>query len=214
MNEELPINPSDVCYRAFTLMRSQQFDDAEKLLNNNLNLTQDKTASALYHSSLGVLFKMKGDYKTAWKHYERAEKLIPNDPALKIIVARLLIEHFSQYDQAISRAKKVLKLIPNNPVFVHQAFTTLGLAYLRKGKKDLTLDCLERSIVEDFSGFISAKNIDFNLVEAVLRKKWDQGICRRFFETALAFARQKKEQNFVQLFQKMSDTFEKEFAKR
>lgn len=83
--KEEVINTSDVCYRAFELMRLKQLDDAEKLLSNCLSKVEDDVSKALFHSSLGVLYKMKGEFKTAWRHYERAEKLIPNDPALKII---------------------------------------------------------------------------------------------------------------------------------
>ncbi|MBI4126896.1 MAG: hypothetical protein HY465_05320, partial [Deltaproteobacteria bacterium] len=133
--EREPTKPSDVCYRAFELMKAKQYAETEKLLVNNLARTEDETAIALYHSTLGVLFKLQGEYRTAWKHYERAEKLLPKDPALKIISARLLIDQFNEYDQAIKKAKKVLSLIPDNPVFAHQAHITMGLAYVKKGQK-------------------------------------------------------------------------------
>jgi len=129
------INPTEVCQRAFALMQSKQYDDAEKLLANNLSKTAGDTAKGLYHSAFGVLCKLRSDYKEAWRHYQRAEKLIPNDPALKIIVARLLIDQFAEYDSAIKRAKRVLEIIPENVVFAHQAYTTLGLAYIKKSNK-------------------------------------------------------------------------------
>lgn len=209
--EALPVNPSDVCYQAFRLMKGKQFEDAEKLLSNHLAHTENKMATALYHSTLGVLFKLKGDFKEAWRHYERAEKLIPEDPALKIIVARLLIEQFSQYDDAIKRAKKVLKLLPANPVFVHQAFITMGLAFAGKGKKKEAVVCLESSIVENFGGFVTAKNIDFHLVEVLLRKGWGVEICRQFLDKALAFAKTKKEQMYIDSFSKMLKVFDQEY---
>lgn len=208
--EPLPVNPSDVCYQAFRLMKGKQFEDAEKLLSNHLVRTEDKMATALYHSTLGVLFKLKGDFKEAWRHYERAEKLIPEDPALKIIVARLLIEQFSQYDDAIKRAKKVLKILPGNPVFVHQAYVTMGLAYAGKGKKKEAVVSLESSIVEEFKDFVTAKNIDFHLVEMLLRKGWGEEGCFRFMNKALAFAKSRKEEAFIIPFQKMLEVFEME----
>src|SRR3989338_10057724 len=116
-------------------MHEKRYDEAEKLLVGNMAKTDDESAIALYHSVLGVLFKLQGEYKTAWKHYERAEKLLPNDPALKIISARLLIDQFSECDQAIKKAKKVLRLFPDHPVFAHQAYTTLGLAFVKKGDR-------------------------------------------------------------------------------
>lgn len=211
--EELPINPSQVCMRAFELMKAKQYDNAEKLLHNNLTKTEDKVALALYHSALGVLFKLKTDFKTAWKHYERAEKLLPDDPALKIISARLQIEHFSQHDQAIKRAKKVLKIVPKNPVFVHQAFITMGIAYARKRDEKKAVEMLKQSIVNNFEGFITSKNIDFHLVEMLLRNAWGIEDCRLFLTKACDFAKAKKEKDFEKLFQKMLDTFEMEYKK-
>ncbi|MBI4125548.1 MAG: hypothetical protein HY609_00970 [Deltaproteobacteria bacterium] len=206
--QELPISPSEVCYQAFSLMKGKRLDEAERLLASSLAKTEDKTAAALYHSALGVLHKMKKDYKEAWRHYERAEKLIPDDPALKIIVARLLIEQFAQYDQAIRRAKRVLKILPANPVFVHQAFTTIGLAQIKRKKKQEAIEALEKSIVEDFEGFITAKNIDFHLVEALLRNDWGENICCQFVSKALAFAKNKKEKPFADAFEKMLKAFQ------
>ena len=43
-------------------MNAKQFADAEKLLAGNMSRTDDDAAIALYHSVLGVLFKMQGFY--------------------------------------------------------------------------------------------------------------------------------------------------------
>ena len=204
------VSPTEVCYRAFTLMKAKQFDDAEKLLSANLANTEDNTASALYHSALGVLYKMKGEFKTAWRHYTRAEKFLPNDPAMKIITARLLIEQFSEYGQAIKRAKKVLELLPNNPVFAHQAHITMGLAHARKGQKQKAIEMLEKSEGKNFEGFVTAKNIDFQLVEILVRRGWGIDSCKSFLNKALVFAKGRKEETFVDAFQKMLHAFEKE----
>src|SRR3989338_3146393 len=144
------INPSDVCYQAFSLMKLKQYDDAERLLTGGLAKTEDSVALGLYHSALGVLHKIKKNFKEAWRQYERAEKLMPNDPALKIIVARLLIDQFAEYDQAIKRAKKVLKILPNNPVFCHQGYVTMGLAFCKMKDKKKAVEALEKSIGKDF----------------------------------------------------------------
>lgn len=210
--EALPISPTDVCLQSFSLMKSKQYEDAEKLLTNNLAKTEDKVGSALYHSALGVLHKLKGDFKTAWRHYERAEKLLPEDPALKIIVARLLLEQFNEHGAAIRRANKVLKIIPNNPVFVHQAYITLGLAYCKKLQKTKAVESLEKAWGNDFEGFVTAKNIDFQLVEALLRKGWGVDVCYRFLNKALAFAKGRKEKIYADAFQKMVAAFEKEYV--
>src|SRR3990167_1522246 len=210
MPEEI-VNPTDVCYRAFELLKLKQFEDAEKLLSNCMAKTNDEVSLGLFHSTLGVLYKMKGEFKNAWRHYERAEKLLPQDPALKIISARLLIDQFAEYTQAIKRAKKVLEILPNNPVFCHQAYITMGLAYCKKGDKQKAIGMLEKSQEKDFEGFITAKNIDFQLVEMLLRKSWGVDSCYRFLNKALAFAKSRKEEPFIDAFQKMLNAFEKEY---
>lgn len=201
------INPSDVCYRAFELMKAHQFDDAEKLLSNCLAKVSDDVACALFHSTLGVLYKMKGEFKTAWRHYERAEKLMPQDPALKIISARLLIDEFAEFGQAVKKANKVLEIIPNNPVFRHQAFITMGLAYAKKGEKKKAVSMLKSSYDNDFDGFITAKNIDFTLCEALLKKGWAENEVKEFLEKALKFAQSKKEADWAETIQKMVNAF-------
>ncbi|HPQ81501.1 MAG TPA: hypothetical protein PLZ86_07235 [bacterium] len=209
--EPSQVNPSEVCFRAFELMNSKQFADAEKLLSGNMSRTDDDAAIALYHSVLGVLFKLQGEFKTAWKHYERAEKLLPKDPALKIISARLLIDQFAEYGQAIKRAKKVLELIPGNPVFAHQAYTTMGLAHVRKGERKKAVEMLEASCGEDFRGFVSPKNIDFELVEALLRRGWGIPSCRAFLAKAKAFADASGEKPYMNLLDRMIGSFDREF---
>lgn len=212
--EPLPVSVSEVCYRAFELINTKQYDDAEKLLANNMAHTDDDASVAVYHSVLGVLAKVRGEFKTAWKHYERAEKLLPRDPALKIISARLLIDQFSEYSQAIKRAKKVLEIIPGNPVFVHQAYTTMGLAFCRKGDRNKAVECFRASMGNDFGGFVSAKNIDFELLEALLKRGWGISSCRYFLTKAKAFADQTREEIYVNLLKRMQTAFDQEYAPR
>lgn len=203
------INSTDVCYRAFELLKSKQFDDAEKLLSNCLAKAEDDVSRGLYHSTLGVLYKMKGEFKNAWRHYERAEKMIPNDPALKLISARLLIDNFSEYDQAIKKAKKVLELIPNNPVFKHQAYITMGLAFAKKGQKKKAIESLAKSMEGDFDNFITTKNIDFNLCETLLKKGWAEKEVKYFLEKAHKFAEDHKELDWAETVKRMIETFPK-----
>ncbi len=208
--EEPQINPSEVCRRAFELMAAKQFGDAERLLVGNMSKTDDDVAIALYHSALGVLYKMKGEFKTAWRHYRRAEKLMPDDPALKIISARLMIEEFAEYDGAMRKAKKVLDLAKGNPVFTHQAYTTMGLAWARKGNRKKALEMLVASMGDGFEGFVSAENIDLNLLEAILRRGWTNDQCRTFLADAHAFSQSKSEEKFERLFGRMLTMFEGE----
>ncbi len=209
--EPLPINANEVCLRAFELMGAKQFVEAEKFLTINMSRTEDSIARGLYHSTLGVLYKLQGEYKTAWRHYQRAEKLMPEDPALKIISARLLISQFAEYGQAIRKAKKVLDFASNNPVFAHQAYITMGLAYCKKGDRKKAEQMLLESIVDDFNEFVSAQNIDLELLEAVLRKGWAIELCRDFLKKALAFSNKTEEEKYIEIFQNMLTAFESEY---
>ncbi|HPW45456.1 MAG TPA: hypothetical protein PKU96_03695 [bacterium] len=203
--------PSDVCHRAFQLIAAKQYGEAEKLLANNMARSEDDAAIALYHSVMGVLFKIQGEFKTAWRHYGRAEKLLPKDPALKIISARLLIDQFSEYNQAIKKAKKVLELAPANPVFAHQAYTTMGLAYCKKGDRKKAIEMLEKSWGEDFSNFISAQNIDFELLEALIGRGLGLESCREFLVKANSFAEATGEEKYIELTSKMLQAFDADF---
>ncbi len=88
---------SERLYKAFDFMASKNLEAAESELNSGLDEAlqkEDDILSALFYSSLGVLFKIRKDFQKAWKYYEKAEKLLPEDPALKLISARLLIDVF------------------------------------------------------------------------------------------------------------------------
>ncbi len=208
--EPAPVNASEVCYRAFELMGAKRYEDAERLLASNMSRTDDDAKIALYHSVLGVLFKIQGEYKIAWKHYQRAEKLLPDDPALKIISARLLIEQFAEYDQAIKKCNKVLDIIPDNPVFAHQAHTTMGLAYLKKGNRKKALSHFITSWGDNFKGFISGKNIDFTLLEMLVRRSYGLKECREFLLKAKAFVDETGEEAYTNLIERLLTAFDKE----
>ncbi len=209
--ERESLNPSDVCNRAFQLIAAKQYSDAEKLLANNMARSDDDASIALYHSVMGVLFKVQGEYKTAWKHYQRAEKLLPEDPALKIISARLLVDQFAEYGQAIKKSKRVLDLIPKNSVFAHQAYTTMGLAYCKKGDKKKAISMLEKSWMNEFEGFVSGQNIDFELVETLLRRGWGATSCHLFLQKARAFVESTDESNYINLLDRMLMAFKADF---
>lgn len=210
MPAEPIIQPQEVCQRAFELMRDKQYPEAERLLAHCLTKVTDDVSAGLFHSALGVLAKLRGEFKTAWKHYQRAEKLIPDDPALKLISARLLIDQFTEYDQAIKKCQKVLALLPDNIVVAHHAHVTMGLAYGRKGNKQKAIECLERSIIRDFAGFVTTRNIDFHLAELCLKRGWGTPLCRQFLEKAHTFAAGIEELPWAATINRMLEAFPSE----
>jgi len=196
--------------KAFDLMTAKNFEAAEAELNagaEDAAQAQDKVMEALFYSTLGVLHKLKKDFKGAWRFYDKAEKILPEDPALKLISARLLVEVFGQLDTAIKKAEKVLNLAKNDRPFTHQAQATLGLAYLKKGDKKRALQCLNDAMAEDFDGIISAGNIDLKLLEALSRKKLGLTECKQYLEKAHLFAQKTGEERLEGVFLKLIQSF-------
>ena|SRR3989338_7812729 len=201
---------SKVIYKAFELMQKKKLDEAEGLLSKGLSeakTARDLILTGLFYSAYGVLFKLKKEYRKAWKYYEQAEKLIPDDPALKIISARLLVDYFGQYDTAIRKMEKILPKIGSDMTFLHQAYTVLGLAWLKKGNKKKAVDCLAKSMGDNFKGLQSGANFDFRLVEEMMKKKSNPTACRTFLEKAIAFVKETREIQHERLIKRMLDLF-------
>lgn len=197
------VQPQEICYRAFELVREEQYDDAEKLLSHWLNKTEDPVPRGLFHSAFGVLEKCRGKYKEALRHYERAEKLLPADPAIKLITAQLLIDVFKETDRAVRKCRQVEKLLPDNPVVVHHARTLEGLAYAVTGNRRKAIAQLASSMSGDFAGFLTCDNINFLLIERCVKKNWEPPLCRQFFEKALACAKLHQEAAWIDRLQKI-----------
>lgn len=202
------IQPQAVCLRAFELMRDRQFDDAEKLLANCLAKTTDPVSGGLFHSGLGVLEKLRGDYKAALRHYGRAEKLLPEDPSIKLIAARLLIDNYREYDQAIKKCRKAASLVPHHAVVVHHAKTLEGMAWAGKGNRGKAEAMLTESMIGDFQAFVTARNIDFQLVALCVKKQWGLVCCREFLTKARAFAESRHESPWVRTIDKILQAME------
>lgn len=204
---------SERLYRAFDFMAAKDLDAAENELNQGLGEAQsqeDNVLAALFYSSLGVLYKIKKDFQKAWKFYEKAERLLPEDPALKLISARLLIDVFGQYDTAARRCQKVLETSRSDPPFRHQALTTMGLALLKNAERSRAIQCLVEAMENDFEGLVSASNIDLKLIEALIRKKAGLPECKQYLEKALQFSGSTKEEKYSNLFQRLLEAFPEE----
>lgn len=195
--------PQEICERAFVLIRDKQFEDAAKLLTNCMSKTEDPVAVGLFHSTLGVLEKARGDFKASLTHYQRAEKLLSEEPSLKLITARLLIDEMKDYAGAIKRCTQAMKLVPGHPVIAHHAKTLIGLARVGQGKRRSAQRMLEESIVDKFTNFVTARNIDFHLVEECVRREWCLDICKNFLQYARSFAESRHESTFVRSIDKI-----------
>jgi Tfp pilus assembly protein PilF len=198
-------------YDAFRKMKEKDYPAAEILLQDGLKKAeseQKNIQTALFYSAMGVLSKLKGDYKTAWRHYEKAEKLMPEDPSLKIIMAKLLIDQFAQYDTALKKLKEVLKIAKGSGSFEHQAHATMAIAFLKKGEKKKATDMMEKAMEEDFERITSAENLNFEVIEAFLARNFEVERCKKYIEKALTLARRRKEERPIQFLTKLLESFE------
>lgn len=196
-------------YLAFNKMKERDFSGAEQTLQDGLVRAQSNPMqAALYLSTLGVLHKLKNEPKEAWRYYEKAEKLMPDDPALKLIMSKFLLDQFAQYDTAIKRAEQALKLAKGSPSFEHQAHATLAMIYLKKGNKKEAIKMLDKAMEDDFSRIISAQNINCEILEAFMARNLEKERCQRYLEKALQLALTKKEQKQIQLFTKLLESLE------
>ena len=183
------------------LIHLKKFKEAEEKLEKGVaesKKNKDPVLEACIYSIWGMLCRLKQENKTAWRYYEKAEKLLPENPSLKLISARLLSEVFNQYETAIKKCEKVLKLANKSRPLCHQAQSLLGWIYLKKGNSKKALKFLEEAMEDNFSRMISAQNIDFKLIEALLRKKIGFKECRNYLEKALQFAEKMKEPKEVE----------------
>ncbi len=196
--------------KAFRLMKEKKIDDAEVLLKEGLKeseLESNDLLTGIYNSGLGVLYKLKKDFRKAWKFYEKAERLIPGDPSLKIISARLLVNYFGQYDTAIKKMEQVKEMVGTNLPFLHEVLTIEGLAYLKKGDKKKAVECLTQSMGQNFKDLQTAANLDFALIEALLQKGVEPDQCRDFLQKAAQFSKKNREPHFEKVIQKILSLF-------
>ncbi len=211
MTEAAAESVSREIYEAFRRMREKDFTGAEALLQAGLAKAEDlknPTQSALYLSTLGVLEKTKGDLKAAWRYYERAEKLLPQDPSLKIIMAKILIDKFAQYDNAVKKLKTVLKIAKGAASFEHQAHAALAIAYLKKGDKKKAVEMFDLAMTDDFVNVTSAENLNFEVVEAFLSRNIEAERCRAYVQKSLALARARRETKSIAFLTKLFESFE------
>lgn len=198
-------------YEALALIKEKRFVEAENFINKKIaaiHTGDNPIAEALLYSTLGILHRSNKKAKEAWRAYQQAEKLMPDDPALKIVIAHFLIDEFAQYGTAIKKAKQVLKLADKLPSFEHQARSTIGLAYLKKGDKKKAIQALQLILEIGFETMVSAANIDFSLVEALMHRNLAGELCQNYFTKALALAKAKKEGKVLAFIEKLKESLE------
>lgn len=194
---------------ALRLCKDHQYEEAVGVLQEGIETgPENEEEKAVLYSTLGMILKKLGKANEAWDAYQNAEKCLPGDPFLNLIMSRFLLNERREFEPAIRKAKQVLKIAKEVPSIRHQAYILLGIAYLRKGQAQKAGEMLDRSMQDEFEGMATADNIDFNLVEALLREKLEIGKCQRFMQAAYNLARNKKEYSAMTTYRKILDSFE------
>lgn len=205
MSEPKPPSPDAVVneadlYLAFRLMRAKDFEGALTRLESGIEKSKksgNTHLEGLYLSALGLLNKLKKDYKEAYRCYQQAEKLLPDDASLKIITASLLINEFGQYDTASRKLVKVVETAKDDPATLHHARCLLAMAHIYSGQREKARELLTQIVAEDFAALRSAANVNFRLPQACVAKDFERDLCRAFLDKALALAKAKKEEPFI-----------------
>lgn len=191
------------------LVRQKKFGEAEELLTKT---AQDEVITAeeraILYSTLGLIYKMQGKLAEADQTYSKAEAALPDDPLIKMIIARFLINDQGDYDRAMKKARHILKVGRGIPTLEHQGHALLGLSYLKKGLKRKASEMLTKAMKDDFGGLSSSENIDFQMVEAFVSRNLEINTCRRYIQAAINHARERREYRLMSLFQKLYDSLE------
>lgn len=186
-------------YLAFQAMKKQDFDVAKKLIDEGVAHSKSQKNSeleGLYLSAMGLLFKLKKEYKKSYKSYQQAERLLKDDHSIKIISAVLLIEQFKQYETAIRKLKKIIGE-SEDPAIIHHAQSLLAMSYFLMKKNDLAKEEFEKVLAADFKSLRYPANIEFKAVELFVNKKFNLNLCEQFLKKSLELAKQVRDQTYT-----------------
>ncbi len=206
MSSKLPTPILD----AYAYIKQNKLAEARLSLEQGLKIAvqnKDKPLQAIYHANLGIVFIKAKDFKKALVAYQTAERLSPDDLHLKLIIAQIQIEQLQQYDLALKKLERIIKLAKENPVLLHQAFTYLGLVFFYKQQHLKAITALQASMAIGFENLLSCYNINLKLVEILLRANIAMKECVQFLQLALQLAKSKKENQYAKFYQNILSHF-------
>ncbi len=204
-SKDPPVNELNL-YQAFRLMKLKNFDAAKELIRRSLKEAHDHNnieTEALYHSALGLLYKLTGDYKKAYKSYQHAEQLLPDDLSLKILTSILLVEEFHQYETAVRKLEKIYLTKLSDPAIAHHTATTLAISYFHLGKKEKAKQLFKQILLLDFNLLRFVPNVDFKMVSLFISKNFELGLCETFLEQALLLATKTNDPTYSAVIQQL-----------
>lgn len=171
---------------------------AENFLRLGLKKAQKEKMSpkiSFYLSALGHLYILQDKYLEALSFYEHSDK-VNNDYNTKLIYARLLISVYRNFDLALDKVNEAIESIPPKGQALNQAYSLMGLCYLKKGDKVNASKAFYKSLKVDFDQMKSSNSYDLTLVSELIKA----GIYNRKVDSYLRYVSEKAlEENNVRL---------------
>lgn len=198
-------------YLAFSKMKQNEYQEAQDLLEKGYDRaveSDNQPVQGVYLSAQGLLLKLQGDFKKAYKIYQKAEKLLKDDPSIKIITATLLIDQFKQFDTAVIKLDKVLASEPD-PGVKHHALSLKARALFGLGKKKQAKECFEDLLTLNFESLGFAANLDFQTAQFFVGKAFETDLVKDYLKKSLTLAQEKNEKALTAVIQALIDQLEK-----
>ena len=167
--------------------------DYDKALNIYQDIIKVKPSSEVY-GNMGVIFKIKGDIKTAIKCYIEAIKLNPKNFQIYNNLGNAF-KDIKDYKMAVKAYSDALKLNPND----FNAYNNLGILYEAMGDSNKAIEAYKQAVRVNPN---NAKSINNIAVVLYKQKKYIQSA--QIFEIAL-----KTDPNYNEVYSNMGAAFNK-----
>lgn len=167
--------------------------DYDKALNIYQDIVKVKPSSEVY-GNMGVIYKIKGDIKTAIKYYIEAIKLNPKNFQVYNNLGNAF-KDIKDYKMALKAYSDALKLNPND----FNTYNNLGILYEAVGNSEKAIEAYKQAVRVNPN---NAKSINNIAVVLYKQKKYAQSA--QIFEIAL-----KTDPNYNEVYSNMGAAFNK-----
>jgi tetratricopeptide (TPR) repeat protein len=171
-NYDAPVN-SESFRKAMKLMAQKQWDQAAEILSaefEQATLHNDSVRKALILSAMALQARARNQPKEAWKYYAKAERCLPADASLKILVAQFLLDIFGQADSCLSKIEPLLVRDDLEPGLRHGIHHLAGRALIKLGQWTAVSRHLELLISDPWNWVQRPEDIQLSLIGELLKK--------------------------------------------
>lgn len=139
-------DPQVIYFRALILLQTGEWQNAEETLDSALSFAESQVAnrgpaSPQYTLLAGVVRLLKGDREQAYRLLSDHVDLVPDDPAGRMILGRVLLM-MDEPARAIGILGPVRRFDPESP----ELYALLGRAHMRLGNYSEAVEYLDRAI--------------------------------------------------------------------